>query len=631
MLVERELSSTERAVAMIAQSPAFDAEFDAPRFATLVNRVIGDEPLWRAISVSDTEGWRLLDVPTPIGGRQGGRVVDLVSLQATVRGKRPVVGDLKAGPSGRYAFAVRAPVVRHGKVTQVVSAVVDPAALRHLLIPRQVPADWRVQILDRSGRIIADAGDPAATGRRALAPQPASDFNAMGLTPLGDAGDQLGLSRRVGETGWTVLVSVPEQAYGGPTRLAVLTLLGGLLVGSALGGTLALLLRRELANERRRSETNLEMQRLEALGRMTGGVAHDFNNLLTPILGGLDLLKKRVPDDVRTQRLLEGAVSGAERARDLVARLLAFARRQELNPQPVDLQQVLGGLTDLIRPLLGDRIALRTDFDGPLVVEVDAGQLELAVINLAVNARDAMPEGGTLILSAKRERQARPPGLPEGDYVCVGVMDTGEGMDARTLERAIEPFYTTKSAGHGTGLGLSIVHGLAAQSGGRLTLTSAVGEGTKAEIWLPISAREATPTTEAEVILAGRVGVVLLVDDDALVRAATAEILRDHGHTVIEAGSAAEAITYLSKQTHADALVTDFAMPGRSGASLAEETRTRWPELPVLLVTGYAPDTLQLPEGVARLNKPFRRAQLLGALEALLSQRSDATARAQAS
>ncbi|MFN3686808.1 PAS domain-containing protein [Salinarimonas sp.] len=372
-----------------------------------------------------------------------------------------------------------------------------------------------------------------------------------------------------------------------------------------------------------------EAQKLESIGQLTGGVAHDFNNLLAAILSNLELLRKRIGDDPRSLRLLDGAVQGAERGASLTRRLLAFARRQDLQTQSVSLSALVGGMIELLSRSLGPGVRIVTELPDDLpLVAVDAHQLELALLNLAVNARDAMPGGGTLTIAARAGAPA-PHGLPSGDYLCLSVADTGAGMDGATLRRATEPFFTTKGVGKGTGLGLSMVHGLAVQSGGALTLDSHPGAGTRVCLWLP----RASETPRAPDAPAGAVPSparaatapgasprplsVLVVDDDALVRMGTASMLEDLGHEPIEAESGPEALAILASGQPIDIVVTDHAMPGMTGTELAARIRAERPGLPVALATGYA----ELPNGervdLPRLAKPFRQEDLAALLETL--------------
>ncbi|MBO0736453.1 MAG: response regulator, partial [Alphaproteobacteria bacterium] len=297
------------------------------------------------------------------------------------------------------------------------------------------------------------------------------------------------------------------------------------------------------------------MQKLESLGQLTGGVAHDFNNLLMTVLGNLELLKKYVPADPRIQRLVDGAIQGAERGASLTKRMLAFARCQELRPEPVEIAKLVNSMIDMLRHSLGPTIEIATDFEATLApVRVDPNQLELALLNLAVNARDAMPLGGHLSISARAERAtgAEAPGLQPGRYIRTAIADTGCGMDEATLQRATEPFFTTKGRSRGTGLGLSMVDGLVAQSGGMMRISSQPGHGTRVDLWLPVSdpreRDQAKPMPAALQLPQARSLRVLVVDDDAMVGAGTVAMLEDLGHSAIEATTAARALEILSSE-----------------------------------------------------------------------------------
>ena len=367
-------------------------------------------------------------------------------------------------------------------------------------------------------------------------------------------------------------------------------------------------------------EALFHAQKLEAVGQLTGGIAHDFNNLLMVILSSLDLLRRRLPsDDERVRTLLENAVGAAQRGASLTQRMLAFARRQELKRTAVDLPELVDGIRDLLQRSLGPAIQIETRFPPGLpLVHTDANQLESALLNLALNARDAMPSGGPLIIAAREEivseiSHAR---LAPGRYVCLSVEDSGEGMDAETLARATDPFFTTKGVGKGTGLGLSMVQGLAEQSGGQLRLRSVKGEGTTAEIWLPTAGArdraEPRPQNVETPSLDGAATqlVAMVVDDDPLVLLNTSAMLEDLGHTVIEAASAEEALNALRRKNDIDIVITDQAMPGMRGDELARAIRSDWPELPVIIATGFA----ELPQSTRaefpRLSKPFDQKQL---------------------
>jgi signal transduction histidine kinase/ActR/RegA family two-component response regulator len=365
-----------------------------------------------------------------------------------------------------------------------------------------------------------------------------------------------------------------------------------------------------------------EAQKLEMLGQLTGGVAHDFNNLLTPVIGNLDLLRRRLAPGDPSQRLIDAGLQAASRAATLVQRLLAFARRQDLMVRSVNVGALLDGMRDLIRRSIDPAIEVQISYPEDLPpARVDPNQLELAILNLAINARDAMPRGGALTISAKAEV-----GKSEGEADCVRILvsDTGMGMDEHTLARAVEPFFSTKGVGKGTGLGLSMVHGLAAQLGGSLELKSTPGHGTVAEMRLPVAAEPAREEERSTrpLIPAARRATILLVDDEELVRIGTSEMLTDLGYEVLEANSAAEALRLLRSGDEADLMITDYLMPGMNGAELIEHAAKLAPAMKAMLITGYS----TLAEGpgasVPRLAKPFRQADLAEFVAELLQSQA---------
>jgi PAS domain S-box-containing protein len=367
-----------------------------------------------------------------------------------------------------------------------------------------------------------------------------------------------------------------------------------------------------------------EAQKLETLGQLTGGVAHDFNNLLTPVIGNLDLLRRRIPDVDKNHRLIDGALQAASRAGTLVQRLLAFARRQDLQPRAVETGALIEGMSDLLQRSIGPTVEIHVVSEPDLPpAKVDPNQLELAILNLAINARDAMPRGGTLWIESRCEHVRERGRVHPGDYVCITVRDTGVGMSAETLARSVEPFFSTKGVGQGTGLGLSMVHGLAAQLGGTLELSSEPGVGTSATIWLPVSSElpDALGGGEMPITHASQRATILLVDDEELVRTGTAELLTDLGYEVIEASSGAEALRVLRSGTEPDLLVTDFLMPGMNGVQLIEHSTAIVPHMNVLLVTGYSTIAEGPGAKYARLAKPYRQAELSRRVAEVLERR----------
>lgn len=381
----------------------------------------------------------------------------------------------------------------------------------------------------------------------------------------------------------------------------------------------------ERTAELERTQENLrQTQKLEVIGQLTGNVAHDFNNLLSPIMSALDLvLGKRAPDD-SVQRSASVAMDAAETAKMLVQRLLAFARRQPLLPTAVHLDQLLENMHSLLSSTLGSRIDLSFEIEQKLpAIRADAHQLEMAILNLAVNARDAMPSGGKLVMRAVHAGNAVPECLGFDDFILLTVNDNGIGMDARTLAAATEPFFTTKEVGQGTGLGLSMVEGLTSQMGGLLELTSEPNKGTEVRLWLPVAktAAQSQHAWEADAH-AERVSYdqLLLIDDDNMVRLTTSEMLRDLGFDVMEVDGARAGLELIENGYKPDVVVTDHVMPGMTGAELALRLKLDHPNIAILIVSGYQGIDLIAPD-VVRLSKPYRQRQLAASIAAAREQR----------
>ncbi len=382
---------------------------------------------------------------------------------------------------------------------------------------------------------------------------------------------------------------------------------------------------RERTVELEKSQENLrQVQKMEMLGQLTGHVAHDFNNLLTPIISSLDMILagRRPPEALgRTANI---AMQAAESAQVLVQRLLAFARRQPLSPTAVDLRELLEGMKALLASTLGPRIDFNIDAPQSMpLIHADRHQLELAILNLVVNGRDAMPEGGALTISASLPSGGRrPASLGEGEFVRLVISDTGVGMSPAIRASATEPFFTTKPAGHGTGLGLSMAHGLCGQLGGTLDIISEVGRGTQVELWLPVEKARATAsgtivpdmetTSESDC-------KVLLVDDNDLVRSGTREMLTDLGYEVVDTDHAERALTIITDGYRPEVVVTDHIMPGMTGAELALRLRADHPEIAVLIVSGYEGEDIIAPD-VVRLSKPYRQKHLQMSITAAKEQ-----------
>jgi nitrogen-specific signal transduction histidine kinase len=376
--------------------------------------------------------------------------------------------------------------------------------------------------------------------------------------------------------------------------------------------------------ERQAAEAALrQAQKLEAIGHLTAGVAHDFNNLLTVIISNLALARARIGESPTVVPLLKAAMQSAERGSTLIQRLLAFARKQHLNPQSLDVFALVCGIEEMLRRTLGAQISLRISEEGDLApAHVDGNQLELAILNLTINARDAMPQGGTVRIAVMN--RATGPGAPQeltpGEYVVLSISDDGTGMDEATLARAFDPFFTTKDIGAGSGLGLPMVHGFAIQSGGAVRIRSKPGEGTAVELWLPHVTEPpiGKPPARSGSVLGHAIATVLLCDDDDSLRLVLTEYLQSLGHIVHEASEADAALRILETCADVNLLIIDYDMPDMNGLEMIRQARLRRPDLRWLLITGHAaiPSSFEIPV----LHKPFtadelgrRTAELLAA------------------
>ncbi len=351
-----------------------------------------------------------------------------------------------------------------------------------------------------------------------------------------------------------------------------------------------------------------EMQKLESLGQLTGGLAHDFNNLLMVIMSSLELARKHAKVDDRLAGWLSRAMEAAGRGAALTKRMLAFARRQDLRPETIVLSDAVNGMVEMMSHSLDPTVRIAVDLPSDLpAVRIDRNQFELALLNLGLNARDAMSSGGVLSICAKAtDGEDIPDTLAPGSYVRLSVADTGVGMDSETLKRAAEPFFTTKPVGKGSGLGLSMVHGLTLQSGGQMQIVSKQNEGTTVSLWIPVAAERTSAEPKRRVAAGAKTSGlhILLVDDDPLILMTTVDMLRELGHEPIETTSANKALELLKAAESPDLAILDYAMPEMTGVTLAGRIRERYPTLPLLLATGYA-DGARTTTDLPKLEKPY--------------------------
>jgi signal transduction histidine kinase/CheY-like chemotaxis protein len=625
ILLERELRAQIELVRALAQSTLLDMPINEAAFAELARRVRRDQPAWTAIVLSDRDGNRLLDVPEPVAGSPGGKVVDQVSHARAVQTGQAVIGPVLRGPRNRPAFAIRMPATRGGAVNHVVSAVVEPTAMHDVLFSGALPEAWMGGVIDSEGRVVARRMGPlssvgelaSASTREARVRSPSGIYEGSG--PEGQP--ILTAYRVLPDSNWSVHIAIPRDLYLAPVQQSLWLMAGAAALTLMLVSAFLWLLGREIRLDRREKAAVADAQHLEALGRMTGGVAHDFNNLLMIMQGSAEALKRRRGDADSTARLTDAILSAAERGKAITRQLLAFARRGTHEPVSFDLGSRMADLVTLLKGSARGDIHI-----GVLVpedtwpVHADPNALEVALINLAVNARDAMPAGGKLTVTARNVTLQR--GRDEGtglvgDYVAITVRDTGIGIPDEHLGRLFEPFFTTKATGKGTGLGLSQVYGFVRQSGGAVTVASTLGQGSTFTVFLPrgvhIQAQAPADETPDEKDEGGR---VLLVEDNREVAQITEGMLRAAGYAVMWVKGPAAALDLVAGGEAFDIVLSDIVMEGGlSGLDLADRLHQRRPDLPILLMTGYS-EALATgsSRGLRVLSKPFREAELVAAL-----------------
>ncbi|WP_296952107.1 response regulator [uncultured Massilia sp.] len=683
LLVENELENTEGILHTLARSPAL-AEGDMEEFHRHARAMAPLRD--GAIVLHAASGARLLDTRVPFGSAlPARRLANIDTLARRDGADRTLVSDLFTGPDGIHRFVVQVPVRLDGRVAYYLSMSVNAAKLQALLERQRFPERWQAVIADRQGRVVARlreaekfrghlVGDQAL---RSFAAQQEGTVSANNLAGI----PMHGFFSTVPDYGWRAMVTIPQDEmrrvplYTASFLGAIMTLLLVLAVAGArwfgqraaapieylgrgaeeLGagrevaytpqGVLEIdavarrmaeasrqILRAQaemerrvaeaVANSERAQSALLQGQKLEALGRLTGGIAHEFNNLLQTLTTALQIAAL-TSNQPKVQTLIDTCKRTVGRATALTTRLGSFGRLQDARLATVDPGEQIRGSVQLLRGVLRQGGGLEIDCaDGLWPVTVDPLQFDLALLNLTINARDAMPGGGRLVIAARNETLEPTTTRPGGDYVRVSVTDTGSGMPPEVLAHALDPFFTTKAPGEGTGLGLPQAYAFATQSQGWLALTSAVGAGTTVDVYLPRSRQPLTPQQAARqgTALPRGAGRVLFVEDDPLVREAVVRGLEDAGFDVVVAASGDAALAMLDGGLDTDVVFSDIVMPGQvSGIDLAALLRERRPGLPVVLATGYTDQRAALP-GVQVLSKPYEIEQLVALLGGLATK-----------
>ena len=597
-----------------------------------IQRAVAGNPHWQTVVLWDFSGNReIFDTRRPFGtATQAASPRERWSLPA-LEPKLPWIGGI-GELDGHPVIFVHVPVERGGVPRQVMTVALAPQFFQTALLQRLPPAVVAA-VVDRQGRFIArNLRFEETVGT--LSTQYVRDAIVKGRSGLYPGVTHEGFKNYTAywtsqASGWSTHIAVQASLIDQPWSRSIVVVAFGGLAAIGLAGILMFLSLRDLADRRRAEEQLRQAQKMEAIGQLTGGVAHDFNNLLTVILGSIERLRRKLdqPSIDRTEliRHADSARRGAERATSLTRSLLAFSRQQALEPRAVDVNRLVVRMSEMLERTLGEAVAVEVvRAAGLWRAQVDPNQLENAIINLAVNARDAMPHGGKLTIETANaflddSYAASNADATPGQYVSVSVTDTGTGMSKEVMARVFEPFFTTKELGRGTGLGLAQVYGFVKQSGGHVKIYSEPGEGTTVRLYLPrlmaeVTGDEVVAEAPAPLPLLRRLAI-LVVEDDAEVRAHTTGLLREIGHEVREAPQAATALALLAEHPEIELLFTDVGLPGgMNGRQLADEALRRHPGLKVLFTTGYAKNAIvhggRLDPGLALVTKPFTRSEL---------------------
>jgi signal transduction histidine kinase len=612
--VDRELAGEIDQAEGLAASPALDGPVDLATFREVARREKARHPTWLNVVLLDAEGRWLAsarDIPTR-------RAVEPGSLAKVIATRRAVVGDLRRGEGGNWGIAVRAPVIREGRLTHVATVVARPDAFHALIAAMKPQRIWIITIVNQEGRVVARSqaearfvggmASPSALAARRRGPNGIYEGYTL------DHVHTISAWWTSPQSGWSVHIGVPKGQFETPLHRLLVLLGVGFVFAAALAVAFILLLLRELRQRHAEAAAVEQATRMDALGRLTGGVAHDFNNLLMVIQGNIDILTLRAGDEARLKAPLAAMRAATERAAKLTRQLLIFARGGGSERSPVDVAEVVRELQLDLRQLAGAHVRVNVIAPEERAVAVlDRLQLEAALLNLCANARDAMAPGGGEIVVAVEVDAAQ---------VRLSVRDTGPGFGTDVIARAFDPFFTTKPVGQGTGLGLTQVYGFARASGGRVQLQNAPGGGGVVLIGLPRSDALPTPADRPEAPRRDDAprGRVLLVEDEAEVRATIAGFLSESGLSVSTASNAAEALAMLEAEPFA-AVLSDVIMPGEMGGSaLALAIRRRWPKLPVVLISGYSDQALEAQDqGITVLTKPIDLNAVVRQLRSLLA------------
>lgn len=614
--VQRDLETQIQLLSIIAESPRLDLPVARSSFAETARRLRARAPQWEQIRVSDDDGNVVLSYPS-LSASASRKVVDQESHDRVLKEGVGLVGNVVVGSGGKPAFAIRVPIQRNEQTRAVLSAVIRPEMIASILKGSGLPPGWSAWVIDSQDRLVA------ATVTSNLEAQPATNFGRVieaerfelfdGSSVQAAGAPLLGMP-------WRVRVGLPSVDYTRPAEQAVLLLVVASALIILLCASAAFLAYRELQARTVGRESMANWQRMDALGKLTGQAAHDFNNLLMVFQSGVEGIERRRNDEERVTRLLGHMKEGLTRGKSITRRLLSFARRSNQGAEHTELRAKFQEMIPLLRQALNDSIVFETNLPVDLwAIHADPVGLEIALINLLTNSREAMPDGGTVTITARNVQEGSfEDERIHGPVVAITVVDTGSGISSADLQRMFEPFFTTKSNG-GPGLGLTQVHGFATSSGGVVRGASLPGRGSAITLLLPKSNASSQIVESSSYTDLPK--CILIVDDTPASLESTRVALDGLVGEVITASSGLEALLLLQRKPDIDAVISDIMMPGMSGIELAEEIARRKPELPVVLMTGYS-DKLEAGAAVSWpvLTKPFAIKELAaGLLKARLS------------
>jgi signal transduction histidine kinase len=600
--LRRELEAQIKLLTILAESPRLDPPISPPAFAEIVRRLRERVPEWEQIRVSDADGEIVLSLPN--GNGKGQQVADLTSHDRVIKDGRPAVGNMILRSGGSAAFAVRVPIERKDKVRAVLSAVIRPSTLTNILYANGLPATWSAWIVDGQDHLVTSTGNPTLAGGEAgmFATFNGEDFGPGALKD----GPELRVAQvALKDIPWRVRVGLPLSEYQALSSKAALLFIGASCLTVLLSASAVYLFLREVRARNRDRESVANWQRMDALGKLTGQAAHDFNNLLMVFQSGVEGIKRRRSDERRVTQMLDHMAEGVTKGKAITQRLLSFSRRSNQGAERVDLDVKLPEIALLLQQAANDSVPIL--FDVPpdaWSIHAEATGLEIALINLVTNAKEAMPRGGEIKISVRNVAQIdlEEPGL-KGEFVALTVADSGAGIKPEDLARVFEPFFSGKDGR--SGLGLTQVYSFAKGNGGAVKAASVVGRGSAFTLLLPRS-KEQRPARDDQHPEADLPHSILIVDDTPQSLESVRLLLEPHISNIITASSGDEALKLLEQGSDVGLLLSDIMMPGMSGIDLAGKLHQAKPSLPVVLMTGYSDKMEQgIDPGRPVVAKPF--------------------------